>query len=102
MLIRVDKPRLGRGQLSLPLVNRGFERLFLDREHDLAFFDIVSVLEQPSTEKALHAGPQIDFFKRLGPPDVLGLLFHGPQLRRLDQDSRHRSRLLGVRQANHG
>jgi hypothetical protein len=45
LLIGADKPRLGRGELRFSLVNCGFERLFLDREDDLALLDIVAVLE---------------------------------------------------------
>jgi hypothetical protein len=97
LLIGVDKPRLGSGELRLALVNRRFERLFLDREDDLTFFDIAAILEQARAEKTLHARPQIDLFERLGSADEFGLFCHRSQLRRLDQHRRRRSSLLGLR-----
>ena len=74
LLIGIGERRLRGGELGLALVDRGLERLLLDREDHLVLFDLVAVLEQARTEKTLHASPQIDFFERLGAADKLGLL----------------------------
>ena len=95
LLVGIRERRLRRGELGLALVDRGFERLLLDREDHLALFDLVAVLEQAGTEEALHTRPQIDLFERLGAPDELGLLGHRAQLGRLDQHRRRRPGLLG-------
>jgi hypothetical protein len=48
----------------------------------------------------LHASPQADFFERFGSPDELGLLGHGAQLGRLDQNRRSRGLLcVGLKAA---
>ena len=97
LLVGIGERRLRGSELGLALVDRGFERLLLDREDHLVLFDLVAVLEQARTEETLHARPQIDFFERLGAPDKLGLFGHRPQLGRLDQDRRRRPALLRVR-----
>jgi hypothetical protein len=103
LLIGVGERCLSGGELGFALVDRGFERLALDREDHLAFFHFVAILEQAGPEKTLHASPQIDFFERLGATDKLGLLGHRAELRRLDQDRWRWSGLLGMRrQADQG
>jgi hypothetical protein len=101
LLVSIGECRLRRGELRLALVDRGFERVFLDRKDDLALFDLVAVFEQTRTEKALHTRPQIDLFERLGAPDELGLFRHRPQLSRLYEHGRRRPSLLSICRKSH-
>ena len=100
LLIGVGERRLGGGELRLALVDRGFERFLLDREHDLALFDLVAVLEQAGTEETLHPRPQIDLFERLRASDKLGLFGHGPQLGRRHEHCGRRTALLRQKRAD--
>ena len=84
LLIGIGERRPGGGELSFALVDYGFERLALDGEDHLAFFDVVAFLEQARTEKALNASPQIDLFESFGAPDEFGLLGHRAEFCRLD------------------
>src|SRR6202040_4254911 len=51
LLFGIGERRLGGGKLRLALVDGGFERFLLDRKDDLAFFDLVAVLEQAGPRK---------------------------------------------------
>jgi hypothetical protein len=97
LLIGVRQGRLSGGELGLPLVDSGLERLLFNREEHLVLFDLVAILEQAGTEKSRHPRPQIDLFERLGPPYELELFGHRAQLCRLDQDRRRRPGLLRIR-----
>ena len=80
LLIGIGECRLSSGELSLALVDHSFEWLALDRKDHLAFFDVVAFLKEARPEKTLHASPQVNLFKRLRAPDILGLLGQGAQL----------------------
>ncbi len=55
LLVGVGERRLRSSELSLALVDRGLEGFLLDRENNLALFDVVTVLEQAGPEETLHA-----------------------------------------------
>jgi hypothetical protein len=82
---------------GLPLIDRGCERLLLDREDHLVLFDQVAVLEQAGPEVAAHPGPYLDLFERVGPADKLGLLGSRTRLGGLHQHGRRRCGLLRAR-----
>ena len=97
LLIGIGERGLGGGALGLALVDRGLERLRLDREDDLAFLTASPSLNLRGPRKPLHPRPQIDLFDRFRAPDKLRLLGHRPQLGWLDQHRRRRPALLRVR-----
>ena len=96
LLFGIREGRLCRSELRFALIDRRFERLPLDREDHLVGLDGVALLEEARAEETLHAGPQIDFFERLGTPDKFGLFGHRAQLGRLHQHRRGRASLLGM------
>ena len=85
---------VARGRL---LVDRRLVGVGLDREQDLAFLDLVAVVELARTEEALHARPQVDLVDRGRTADELRPRGQRLELGSLHQHGRRRPGLLRLR-----